>query len=83
MQQCLVLIGLIRSDTDTGLVGVLCHEVHEYLVGVEVFPVHAGLGLHCSHSVRVLDPDVALVVLLDEDALDDSILLRLLLDVLL
>lgn len=68
---------MCSSDADSGLVGVLGHEVAEDLVAVEELAVEGLLRLEGRGGVRVLDPDVALVVALDEDALDHAELVAL------
>lgn len=65
------------SNAHTGLVSVLCNKVAEYLYSVEELPVQSVLRFTRRRSISILNPDVSLVVLLNEDTLHDPKLVAL------
>lgn len=70
----------VSSYAHTGLVSVFCHEVAEDFMAVKEFAVQALLGLASRLCVGVFYPNVALIVLLDENSFNNAISLGLLCD---
>lgn len=79
----IILLVCGSSDTNSCLVCIFCHEVAEDFGAVEELAVEGLLRLKGRGGVSVLDPDVALVVSLDEDTLNHAELVALSLDLLL
>jgi len=78
-----VIEDYVESNSHTILVCVFRHEVAEYLMIVKELPIQSLLTLLRRLRIRILYPNIPLVVLLNKYTLHSTVHLHLLLNLLL